>query len=313
MRLRMGALRILAGVAVLAALANGTRGQAPASKPVAVVDGEVITQADLDALLKGRGPTPVALPENTRRQMQMEALAMIIDDILLQKFLKQKGPRIDPAEVDKRLAELAEALKRQGKTLQDFYRESGQTEAEVRNAQTLMLQWAAYVRARITDADLKRYYDENRDFFDQVKVRASHIVFRLPPGTLEEERKAARDKLLALRQEIVSGKLDFAAAAAKYSQCPSAQNGGDIGTFPRKFVVDEAIAKAAFALAVGQVSDVVETEFGLHLIKVTERHPGQPSDFQKVKEDVRAMCAEELRQSLLTELRKTTKVEINLP
>src|SRR5262249_52526725 len=106
---------------------------------------------------------------------------------------------------------------------------------------------------------------------------------------------------------------DFAAAAARHSQCPSAERGGDIGLFMRKFMVDEALARTAFALAVGQVSDVVQTEHGLHLIKVTERQPGQPTDFGKEKEKIRACCAEELRQAVLAEMRKTTKVEISLP
>jgi peptidyl-prolyl cis-trans isomerase C len=160
---------------------------------------------------------------------------------------------------------------------------------------------------------VQRYFTENKDFFDGVAVRASHIVTRTPPGTSDGERQAARVRLLALRQEILAGTLDFAAAAAKHSQCTSAQQGGDVGFFPRKGVVDEPIARAAFALPVGHISDVVQTDYGMHLIKVTERKPGQPADFLKVKEDVRAMCAEELRQSLLAELRKSAKVQINLP
>jgi peptidyl-prolyl cis-trans isomerase C len=177
----------------------------------------------------------------------------------------------------------------------------------------MILQWAAYTKARVTESDLERCYVENRDFFDDTKVRASHIVLRLPAGTNASERQAAREKLLTIRKEITAGKLDFAAAAVKYSQCPTAPKGGDLGLIPRKFVADEPFAKAAFALPVGQVSDVVQTEIGLHLIKVTERQPGPPSDFRKVKEEVRALCVEELRQALLADLRKSAKIQINLP
>ena len=316
MRTRRKTGTVLAGMVILAAWVGTAAGQgtAPApAKPIAVVDGEIITQAELDAVLRARGPTPVSLSDSQRRQLHLETLTLMIDDLLLQKFLRQKGPRIDPAEVEKRMAELATALKRQNKTVADFCKETGQTETELRNQQALFLQWAAYIKPRTSDADLKRYYDENREFFDKVMVRASHIVLRLPAGASESERKAARDKLLALRQEIVAGKIDFAAAAVKYSQCPSAPGGGDMGLFPRKFVVEEALARAAFALPVGQVSDVVASSYGLHLIKVTERTPGEPSDFQKIKEEVRMICVEELRQNLLAELRKSAKVEINLP
>lgn len=307
---------VLGGAATLVILAGEAMAQAPpaapAPKPVAVVDGHMITQADVDELLRAR-PSAVPIPAAQRRQMQMEAITMMVDDLLLQKFLREKGPRVDPAEVARQMGDLEQGLKKQGKTLADFLKETGQTEAEVRDAQMLMLQWAAYLRVRITDPELKRCFDENREFFDDARVRASHIVLRLPAGTPDAERQAARNRLLALRQEIVTGRIDFAQAAMKHSQCRSAPQGGDIGTFPRKFVVDEAFAKAAFALAIGQVSDVVQTEQGLHLIKVTERTPGQPADFTKVRDDVRGLCAEELRQTVLAEMRRTTRVDINLP
>src|SRR5262249_35178493 len=158
------------------------------------------------------------------------------------------------------------------------------------------------VKTRVSDADLKRYYDENKDFFDQVTVRASHIVIRVPatgdPAKIAADREAARAKLLALRQEIVAGKLDFAEADKKHSQCSSAPNGGDLGYFRRKWMLEESLAKTAFGLKVGEVSDVVQSDYGMHLIKVTDRKPGQPSEYEKIKDDVREFYVEEMRQNL---------------
>jgi parvulin-like peptidyl-prolyl isomerase len=77
--------------------------------------------------------------------------------------------------------------------------------------------------------------------------------------------------------------------------------------------VEEPFAKAAFALKVGDISDVVQTDFGYHLIKVTDRKAGTASDFNKIKEEVREMLVEELRVQILAEQRQTAKVEINLP
>src|SRR5262249_19686878 len=160
-----------------------------------------------------------------------------------------------------------------------------------------------YVLARTTDADLKKYYDDNKDVFDRVVVRASHIVLRVQPNGSDGEKQAAIQKLQGLRQEILTGKLDFAEAAKKYSQCPSAPQGGDIGPLMRKMPnIDEAFSRTAFTLQPNQVSDIVQTDFGYHLIKVTERKPGTPSDFNKIKEEVRAMCVWELRQNLLTQM-----------
>jgi peptidyl-prolyl cis-trans isomerase C len=229
------------------------------------------------------------------------------------QYLKKNCPPADPAEINKRMAEVADGLKKQGKTVAQFAQEIATTETEMRAEIAATLQWRDYVKAHVPDEAVKRFYDENKEFFDGVAVRASHIVIRLAPDAPAAERQAARDKLLAVRQEIVTGKLDFAEAAKKYSQCPTAPKGGDLDYFPRKGMLDETFAKVAYATPVGQVSDIVQTDFGLHLIKVTDRKPGQPSDFSKIKEEVRDFAVMELRQLLLVQLRKTAKVEIYLP
>jgi peptidyl-prolyl cis-trans isomerase C len=314
MRARSWLVQSFASLATLAILVNGARTQSPrpAPKPAAVVDGSTITMAEVESVLKQAGPTATALTEAQRKQLRVEAVGMLIDDLLMEKFLRKNGPRIDPAEVNKKVVELEVSLKQQGKTLADFSKESGQNEAQLRTNIVNMLQWAGYVREHLTEADVKRYYEENRDFFDRVSVRASHVVLRSSSSASPGERAQIRARLQALRQEIVSGKIDFAEAAKKYSQCTSAPSGGDIGYFPRKLAVEEAFAKAAFALKVGEVSEVVETDYGLHLIKVTDRKPGQPSDYHKIKDEVRELCVEEMRLAVLAQQRKAAHIEINL-
>jgi peptidyl-prolyl cis-trans isomerase C len=304
-----------AGITALALLAGRAPAQAPAAsaKPAAVVNGDAITLAEVDAIVNAGGPSAVHLTARKLRELRLDAVNMLIDEILLMQFLRQNGPRVDAAEVNKVVADLADSQKTKGKTLQDYFKENNQTEAQLRAEITAKLQWRDYAKARISEADLKRAYEENREFFDGVQLRASHIVLLVPPDAAEAERQQAREKLLALRQEIVSGKVDFAEAARKHSQCISAPAGGDLGYFLRKGQFDESFARAAFALPVGQVSDVVQTEAGLHLIKVTDRKPGQPSDFNKVKEDVRRFCQGELQELILAQMRKKAHVEISLP
>ena len=88
-------------------------------------------------------------------------------------------------------------------------------------------------------------------------VRASHIL-------VNSESQALR-----LKKEIDAGEITFQDAAKKYSQCPSGQNGGDLGYFGRNQMVRE-FENASFSLPVGQVSAPVRTQFGYHLIKVTD-------------------------------------------
>jgi peptidyl-prolyl cis-trans isomerase C len=269
--------------------------------------------AEVESVLKQAGPTATPLTEVQRKQLQVEAVGMLIDDLLMEKFLKKNAPQVHVAEVDKKVAELTASLKQQGKSLADFCKESGQNEAQVRTNMLNMLRWAGYVKEHLSEADVQRYYGESRDFFDRVAVRASHIVLRVPSTASPGEREQIRARLQALRQELVTSKIEFAEAAKKYSQCTSAPNGGDIGYFPRKLAVEEGFAKAAFALKVGEVSDVVETEYGLHLIKVTDRKPGQATDYNKIKDEVRELCIEEMRLAKLAEQRKMAHIEINLP
>src|SRR4029079_15533925 len=96
------------------------------------------------------------------------------------------------------------------------------------------------------------------------------------------ERPEAQKQLAGLRQKILAGKTTFAEAARQYSQCPTAPKGGEIGFITRQWMGDEKVARAAFALSKGEISDVVASEFGLHLLTVTERNEGPKVEFAAV-------------------------------
>ncbi len=317
MKGRLGMVDGLVSVGMLALLASGAVAQPhskAASKPAALVNGEPITLAEIDAVLQHEPTTPTPPTEVQRRQMQLEALSLLIDDHLVQQFLRKHGPPVPSSEVKKKLVELEAGLKAQSRTMTDFLRENGLTMEQLQADTVKMLQWSAYVRQQISDAELRRYYADNKDYFDQIKVRASHIVLRIPASANQAEVETSRARLQQLRQEIVAGKIDFAEAAKKFSQCPSAPSGGDIGFFFRKYTLQEPIARAAFAMKVGDISDVIQSDYGLHLIMVTDRKAnGPPSDFEKIKNDVREQCAMEMMTNLVAQERKVAKIEINLP
>jgi peptidyl-prolyl cis-trans isomerase C len=308
-------IRYLAGAVVLTwAVGNLAAWPGGNNKPVAVVNGVNISMADVDAVLKPLlEKTAVEVPADRRKAMQMEALTLLMDDVLMQQFLEANAPAVPSAEVNKKLAEVADSLRQQGKTLAQFYKESGTNEAQMRKDLTARLQWAAYSGQHVSEADVQKCYQEYKDFFDGTTVKASHIALRLPAGTSEADKTKARSQLTELRAQLLAGKVTFADAAKKYSHCPSGRSGGDLGYIPRLGAdIDDNFTRAAFALQVNQISEVVETEFGYHLIWITDRKPGQPSDYNKVKEMAREMCAQQLWQNILTQQRKTAKVEMNL-
>ena len=280
---------------------------------VAIVNGESIPRTELDAVLAQRPPVVTPLSAAQQRQLQQEALSALIDERLVRQFLTKTVPPPSKDDIDRQVAALQRGLATQGKPLDDYLKESHQTDAQLRASIALMQQWNTYAAKKITDPDLRKYYAENHDFFDKTTVRVSHIVLRLAPEAPAAERDAARQKLAALRQDILAKKVTFAEAATKNSQCPSAPRGGDLDIIARKWMVEEPFAKAAFAMKVGDLSDIVTTDFGLHLILVTDRKPGTPTTFEQVADEVRECLLEELRQTTLLELRRSAKVEIKLP
>jgi parvulin-like peptidyl-prolyl isomerase len=297
----------LAGATAVFLLAGSLAAQAPQAKPAATVNGETITTADIKKVLDQR-PTPTPLTASQQRELERTVLNMLIEDLLMKQFLRKNAPPANPAQVNKEIEDLKAHLAKEKKDLAGFLKESHQTEADLRADIASRNQWMAYAKARISDVEVKRYYDENKTFFDKIIVRASHILLKTTPET----KAATAAKLNALRADIVAGKVDFAAAAKQYSDCPSKSQGGDVGFFPCKFVMAEPFARAAFALKVGEVSGVVETEHGLHLIKVVDRNQGQPSTFAGVRDDVREICAQDLMTRVLTDERRTAKIQILL-
>jgi len=308
----------LAAALLLGGIVTSVRAQAVAgSKHPAVVNGEAITKADFEAALKQAGPVPVALPADQLKMQQVQVLYMMIDELLLKQYLKKNAPAIPAADINKKMTEMVESLRKKGKSLQDFCKETSQTEAEVRESLGFHLQWQAYLEAKVSDADVQRFFTEYKDFFEGTSVRVSHLVVLVPASAPEAERQKAVTQVTNLRTQLLEKKMDFPTAVKTYSQCPiTTSKGGDLGYISRKGMAEEPLARAAFALPVGQVSEVVQTSAGVHLLMVTDRKPGQQADFAKIKDEVRDRCVEEMNSSLLgqllDQLRKAAKIEINL-
>lgn len=315
-------LRLLAVVGLLApcGLAAAQNPPAPKAAPpepppgvVAVVNGRPITEAEIDPLVKAN-LAAARLTAAQRRQLFAAVLDDYIDDLLLKQFLAKNGPKADPAEIDAQMTALKAQLARENRTLAYYLKQTGRTEAQLREDWAAAIQLTGYVKAQVTDEQLKAYHAANKDIFDKVEVRLSHIVIRTGRNTTAAAKAAAREKLQAVRADLLAGKVTFAAAAKKFSQCPSATKGGDLGFIPRRGLPeDEPLAKAAFALPVNGLSDVVETEYGIHLLTVSERKPGTPSTIEKCIVEVLEAYTDDSRAELVAKLRKEAKIQITLP
>jgi peptidyl-prolyl cis-trans isomerase C len=308
---RAGACALLV-VAAGAADAWGQAGQA-----AAIVNGTAISLEEVEAEMR-LAPAEAGLSQPNRRVRQIEALGGLIDALLLRQLLDREVGPVAPASLAAHMAELKAGLEKQMKSLDALRQETGQTLEQLQASIADQVRWSAYAAGKLTEERLQAYYRENKAFFDRTRVRASHIVLRVPTCASPEERARARARLEELRKHLLSDPTaDFAELARRHSQDAHAARGGDVGFFPRKWAFDEPFAKAAFALPVGGLSEVVQTDYGCHLIKVTARDEGTPSTYEASREAVKAFCAEELRQEVLAQERaratREGKIQIKLP
>lgn len=147
-----------------------------------------------------------------------------------------------------------------------------------------LIQEAAKSVSDPTEDELKKFYEDHKDDFKTTeRVLAQHILIS-PDGTESSSKEEARQKIEAIRERIASGK-KFADEAAEHSMCPSGQEGGSLGWFGRGMMVPE-FDSAVFAMNVGDVSDVIETQFGFHLIQKTDQEAAAEASYADSREKI---------------------------
>jgi peptidyl-prolyl cis-trans isomerase C len=280
---------------------------------IAKVNGKPVTVSEMN-LVASRG-TPQ--PGGPAKEAQLQALNSLIDQMVLAEAATSKGLTVPDSLVDPMIA----GWERQFPNPQDRdarLAAMGMTLPQLREKIRLDQLVQRFVREtvqdtlKVSDADLQSYYDANSAQFQQGEaVHARHILVSCPPDTTPEVKAAAKSKAAALARRVRGGE-DFAAVASAESDCPSKAQGGDLGFFTRDRMV-KPFADAAFALNVGQVSDVVETQFGYHVIKLEERRAGGMMPLDQIREQLRGFLMRQKLQDavdkLATNLRAKAKVE----
>jgi peptidyl-prolyl cis-trans isomerase SurA len=298
-------------------------GADPISGIVAVVNDEVITTYDVDrhlaALVKEaekKGPVSV----EARAVLRGTALDQLIDKALVEQKIKELGIRVPEEEVRQAIEDvkkqnnlsqeqLTAALRTQGMSF-DQYKE------QLRDQLERLRLMSQEVRAKIQvgEKEVREYYDVNRArFAEEDRFHARHIFFRVKKDAPAEEVKKVMATAFGVIQEARSGK-DFAALAKQYSDDPAAAtDGGDLGIFRKGEMLAE-IEGAVLALKPGEVSDIVTTPAGLHIIKLEERIPGKVKSFDEVKGDIEDLLykqkSEERFAQWIADLKKGAAVEI---
>lgn len=255
---------------------------------VAVVNGDVITLWDLDAQVQRAGTEPSSLTAQELSARRKEALTQKVREALVLGQAKDMGLSVTEAEVDDHLAriqrennmsslQLEENLKRMGFPNMHAYRDV------VRNEMLKSHVVSVRVRARLKVSDAEVDEVMQRDYeggLTEQEIHCFHAMFRVDAFAPVEVHAAARTRLAALREEIVSGALTFEEAARLHSDDVTARDGGDLGWF-KTGTLEESFEKVAFTLPVGELSGLVQTPFGVHVILVKERRRTPISDSRK--------------------------------
>ena len=224
-----------------------------------------------------------------------------------------------PQEVTDRIAQIKQQFPSEAefqKELTKRHTTMAQLQEEQRrdllNAKTIEAEVAP--RVAVTEQELDTFYKGNPDQFKEPEtVRASHILIGVAKDAAPAAKQAARTEAEGVLKRVKAGE-DFAALAKQYSKDPgSAAVGGDLNFFPKGQMVP-AFDAAAFALKTGEISNLVETEFGFHIIKLTDRRAGRIVPLAEVKdrleEFLKQRKQQELVQQYLLSLKAKYRVEV---
>ena len=295
----------------------------PAAKPtdvVVTVNGVGITRAELDRsvqalLAQNRMPAP----SDPDQKKKIEEAAL--NQMIAAELLFQAGKKLEVPDLEKKVDEKFNQGKSRFPSTEDFekaLKENGLTVQDLKDIIRRDIIISAYIEKQIspkvvvTSEQAKKFYNENLDKFKRSEtVKASHILVGVDPKATAEEKQKARQKADDLLKQVKGG-ADFAEVAKKESTCPSGKNGGDLGEFGRGQMV-KPFEDAAFGLKPGEMSGVVETQFGYHLIKVTGKEAGGTVPFDEVKGKIEEyLKGTEMQSQVMVkveELKKAAKIE----
>lgn len=315
---------ILAGAAAISLCVSAHAGVA--DRIVAVVNDEVITLSELNNAFEPyqerfkasyQGPDREKALGETRATL----LNRLIDNLLMEQESRKTGVTVRNEEVTDAINdmqkqrkispdEFLKAMQREGITM-DAYRK------DIRDQliRVKLIRRDIKSKVAVTDEEIGEYYQKHREDYDgKEAVRIRQIVLLRP----KEENPAAKEKLRADADAIYKRLLNgepFEQLSAKYSQGPAVAEGGDIG-YIEKGMIHSEVEDVAFSLPLNQISDVIASPVGFHIIKVVDRRGAGLKAIENVREEIREKIDREKMEKKfgewLEELRKKSHIEIKL-
>jgi parvulin-like peptidyl-prolyl isomerase len=314
----------IAGLILLGSLAPARAATPDDAEPVAVVNGHPILRRDFELAVElqfsGRRAATIGMEE--LRTMRKKVLDRLIDGELLYQKASRRGAKVSDADVEEEFETIRGRFKA-AEAFQAVLEETGTSEEEFRDQVRRSVVIARFVDrevvgdVEIAEEDVRRYYDQNpTEMVRKESVPIRQILIRVDPGASRAQRTEARRKIEAILAELGKGE-EFETMARRYSEGPGAEQGGDRGILIRGGGAPPVIERAAFALGSNEISDIIETRRGFHIIEVGERRPAGPIPFDEAKDPIRTRLTaterEEKMRVYLESLREAARIEWLLP
>ncbi len=270
-----------------------TKGAASATGPIATVNGVEIDRAAFDSkyakMTKAFTTRKKDIPAGLAKRYRESILKQLVDKELLRQKIKEAGVTVEEDALAKEL----EDYKKMFRTEENFQRYLKSSSITLDQIQANISHNLAVQRLlekqgdlAVTDDEVKEYYEKNQSRYEiKEQIRASHILFKVSKKDDKGADAKAKKKADGVYKDASKKGADFAALAKKHSEGPTASRGGDLSYFNRGRMVPE-FEKIAFPMKVGDVSKPVKTQFGWHIIKVTDKKEGRKRPFVEVHESI---------------------------
>ncbi len=281
------------------------------SDVIATINGEEISRLDFNRRLN----VFRRMNQDVTDAVKMQVVDQLTKKVLLKQFVDKKKISVSKEEVKAELEKIKFFLQNnpsnKDKPLDEILETQGSSRSELGEEIGRALALSKYLETEVTDADKKKYFKANKDAFNGARVKASHVLIDTRNMKTDAEKEEAKKMIDIVKIEIDKG-ADFADMAKKYSNCPSAEKGGDIGFFQRKGSIVEDFAKVAFAMKVGEISDPVKTQFGYHIIKITEKEEGKEVSYKDVSDMVDFVYMQIKTEDILKDLYDKADIKLML-
>ncbi len=281
-------------ITFFATFAASENQKAETVKKVAIVNKVVIQQTDLDREMKQVEKQFASQGKQVSKEELAKFKDRVLEDLIVEELIFQesrnKGIKIERKEVSDSLSDVKKRFPSDNE-YNATLKEMQMTEAELTKkikrglSNKKLIDTQIIDKISIPEKDNKAFYDTHPEYFKKgEQVQASHILIKFDPKADEKAKSAAKKVITDIQAKLKKGE-DFAVLAKANSTCPSSAKGGDLGFFDRGKMV-KPFEEVAFKLKPGETSGIVETQYGYHIIKITDKKPESVVKFKDVKNDI---------------------------